>query len=126
MQRDPLAGDLAATALASDPEREFAASLLRLLAEVGRRDHLPIVRTLAKGDDVMIRAQALHALGLLTDGSDVPVLVEAMADPSPWAAMHAARGVREAGGRALLEDMVGSDHVHARLAGQVLNEEAEA
>lgn len=125
MQRDPLAGDLAVRALSEDPGRELIASLLRLLAEVGRPDHLPIVRGLARSDDVIVRAQALHALGLLTDGPDVPALVEAMADPSPWAAIHAARGVREAGGRALLEDMVRSGGVHARLAGQVLSEEGE-
>jgi hypothetical protein len=49
-----------------------------------------------------------------------------MDDPSPWATLHAARGVRAAGGRRILEEIAASDHPHAALAGQVLFEEDES
>lgn len=125
IQRDPLAGDPAAAALEQDPTREFAASLLRLVAEVGRAQHLPIVRFFANSEDGMLRSQAMHALGLLTDGSDLSALVEGLEDSSPWTAIHAARGMKEAGGRTLLEGMAADQHEHNELAGQILFEEGE-
>lgn len=126
MQRDQEAGDLAARVLSDTVSQNLCASLLRLLAEVGRPEHLPVVRELCRSDDVIVRAQALHALGMLSDGSDLETLLGAMSDSSPWAALHAARGVREAGGRSLLVEMVDSEAEHARLAGQVLFEESDA
>lgn len=125
IQRDPLAGDPAAAALGQDPDRELAASLLRLIAEVGRAQHLPVVRLFASSEDGMLRSQAMHALGLLTDGSDLSALMEGLDDSSPWTAIHAARGVKEAGGRTLLEGMVADKHERNELAGQVLFEEGE-
>lgn len=125
MQLDPVAGDLAITALEDTDDREFIAALLRLLAAVGRPEHVPTIRALCSSTDVLVRAQALHALGLLGDEAEIPLLLEAMFDASPWAAVHAARGVREAGGRHLLVEMAGSAHQHARLARQVLAEEDE-
>ncbi len=124
-QRDPLAGDPAAAALGQEPDRELAASLLRLIAEVGRVQHLPVVRSFTNSEDEMLRSQAMHALGLLTDGSDLSALVEGLDDSSPWTAIHAARGVKEAGGRTLLEGMVADEHQRNELAGQILFEEGE-
>jgi hypothetical protein len=49
-----------------------------------------------------------------------------MDDPSPWAAMHAARGVREAGGERILAEIAESSHPNAELARQILFEEAGA
>jgi hypothetical protein len=49
-----------------------------------------------------------------------------MNDASPWVALHAARGVREAGGERVLGELAASDHAHARLAGQVLYQEDDA
>jgi hypothetical protein len=125
MQLDPVAGDVAVEALATAEDRELISALLRLLAAAGRPDHLPTIRERCVSQDVVIRAQALHALGLLGDENDLPLLVEAMDDPSPWAAMHAARGVREAGGRSILTEIAESDGPNASLAGQILSEEAD-
>ena len=126
MQLDPLAGDLALEALGTTDERELLAPLLTLLAAVGRPDHVPTIREYCSSDDIIVRAQALHALGLLSDAAEIPLLLDAMDDPSPWATLHAARGVRAAGGRRILEEIAASDHPHAALAGQVLFEEDES
>ncbi|MDA1104291.1 MAG: HEAT repeat domain-containing protein [Gemmatimonadetes bacterium] len=126
MQLDPVAGDLAAAALPGTEDRDLISALLRLLAAVGRPTHVPIIRELCGSSDIIVRAQALHALGFLSNADDIPLLVAAMDDESPWAALHAARGVREAGGERELAELAESDHPHARLAGQVLFEEGES
>jgi hypothetical protein len=48
-----------------------------------------------------------------------------MEDPSPWVALHAARGVLEAGGRGRLLAISAGDSRPAAVAGQVLAEEDE-
>jgi HEAT repeat protein len=125
MQADPRAADVAAEALAGVEDRDLAASLLRLLAEVGRPEHVDVARALCDADDEIIRAQALHALGVLGGTPELPLLFAGMEDPSAWAALHAARGVRHAGGAEMLEEIARSDGEQARLAGQVLFEEEE-
>jgi len=42
---DPLSGDVAARVLGAEVDVELRAASLRLLASVGREDHLPVVRT---------------------------------------------------------------------------------
>lgn len=125
MQLDPRAADLAIQALAVSDDRDLRASLLRLLAAVGRPEHIGLVRDLTDSDDVIVRAQALHALGVLGGRSELPLLFAGMDDPSPWAALHAARGARDAGGAELLEEIARSDSEQAELAGQVLFEERQ-
>lgn len=125
MQVDPRAADQAIEALRGTADRDLSASLLRLLATVGRPEHVDVVRVYCDADDVIIRAQALHALGILGDRSELPLLFAGMDDDSPWAALHAARGVRHAGGAELLEKIAESNHAQASLAGQVLFEEQE-
>ena len=126
MQLDPLAGDTAAEAVVTSDDRELIASLLRLLATVGRPEHVSVIRVRCASSDVVIRAQALRALGVLGGEDDLMLLVQSMDDPSPWAALHAARGVRELGGRGLLVELAESDDPKAALAGQVLFEEEES
>jgi hypothetical protein len=72
----------------------------------------------------VVRAQALRALGRLGGDADVPLLVQAMADPNPWPSLYAARGARDAGGRQVLVDLIARGQATGVLAGQVLNEEA--
>jgi HEAT repeat protein len=125
MQLDPLAADLAAEALPGMEDRDLAAALLRLLAEVGRPEHAPIVRALMDSEDLVVRAQALYATGVLGDERDLPTLLEAMSDATPWVALHAARGVRAAGGLERLAELAASDDERADVAGQVVYEEGE-
>lgn len=125
LQLDPLAGDIAAEALTETDDRELVAPLLQLLAAVGRPEHADIVRVWAAASDDVARAQALHALGLLGVEDDVARLVAALDDPSPWVSLHAARGLRDAGGRKLLAAIAESTDPRAPVAGQVLYEERE-
>jgi len=125
MQGDFLAGDVAAEVLGSTEDHELLTSALRLLADVGRTAHMPAVRAHCASPDVVIRAQALRALGTLGGADEIPRLLGAMDDPSPWAALYAARGVRDAGGREVLTEVAASDHPRALLAGQVLSEDVD-
>ena len=126
MQLDPASGDIAVEALGNATNRELVASLLRLIAAVGRPEHVSLIRGICTDEDPVIRAHALHALGELGTDADLPLLLDAMSDPSPWVALHAARGVREAGGSKVLVELARSDGVPARLAGQVLHEGAHS
>lgn len=126
MQLDPASGDIAVEALGNTTDRELVASLLRLIAAVGRPEHVSLIRGFCTDADPVIRAHALHALGELGTDADIPMLLDAMSDPSPWVALHAARGVREAGGSKMLVELARSDGVPARLAGQVLHEAAHS
>lgn len=117
------AADTAAAAVATAEDRELVSAALGLLAQVGTPEYLPAVRARCASPDNVVRAHALDALGTLGTEDDVPRLLGAMSDPSPWVAIHAARGLRAAGGTRVLEDLGDSDHARAPLARQVLAEE---
>ena len=125
MQLDPLAADVAARIVVTSQDRELLAATLRLLAGVGRPGHAAVIRARCGSPDFVIRAQALTALGMLSDEEDLPLLRRSMEDPSPWVALHAARGLREVGDREFLATLADSDDPRAVLAGQVLYEEEE-
>lgn len=126
MQVDARSADLAVAALeGAGGDRDLMASLLRLVAAVGRPEHIDVVRPYCQIDDEIIRAQALHALGTLGDERELPLLFAGMEDSSPWAGLHAARGVREAGGVSALREIANTEGELARLAGQVLIEDEE-
>ena len=123
LQGDFLAGDVAAAVVSRTPDRDLLASGLKLLAAVGRPEHASVVRRHTDSGDAVIRAQALKALGALGGEEDVPTLVDAMDDPSPWPALYAARGALNAGGREALARLITQGHPSAHLAEQVLAEE---
>jgi HEAT repeat protein len=125
LQLDAESADIAAVALADATDRDFVSSLLTVLSVVGRPEHLDVVRPLSRSDDFAVRAHALSAIGLLGGQDEIPGLLENMGDVSPWVALHAARGAREAGGRAELLRIEASGGPLAPVAGQVLYEEAE-
>lgn len=120
---EPESADIAAAVVAQESDREPLAAALRLLAEVGRPEHRDVVRARTKSSDFVIRAHALSALGTLAGEDEVPLLEEAMEDPSPWVAIHAAQGLHTAGADGALEVFARSGHPRAELARQVLLEE---
>jgi HEAT repeat protein len=120
IQGDLAAGDIAAEVLRTATDLELLASTLRLLQEVGRPEHAEAVRAHIASPDETVRAQALHALGAVGGESDIPQLVGSMRDPSPWAALSAARGVLAAGGGSVLNEMATSADTGGVLARQVL------
>jgi HEAT repeat protein len=115
--------DVAAAIVARTEDRELAAAALRLLAEVGRPEHLEVIRERATSGDFVIRAHALSALGALGGRKEIPVLQNAITDPSPWVAIRAARGLYAAGVVEPLRSLAQSSHPRAALARQVLTEE---
>lgn len=126
MQVDARSADPAVEALGRGVEhRDLTASLLRLLAAVGRPEHVDVVRPLCEVEDEIVRAQAFHALGMLGDQRELPRLFGGMDDESPWVTLHAARGAREAGGADRLRAIADEGGDRGRLAGQVLFEEED-
>jgi HEAT repeat protein len=126
IQGDLLAGDIAAEVLASGADSELRFAALRLLHAVGRPEHASVARLHTGEGDETLRAQALRTLGAVGGEADVPVLLQAMSDPSPWVALEAARATLEAGARQALVDIAGSDRGTADLARQVLSEAGAA
>lgn len=117
------AADLAARVVETEDDPDVVRPALRLLAQVGRPEHLPVVRAACASPRPTVRSEALRALGTLAEEDDRPRLLGAMADPSPWVAMNAARGLLAAGGEDVLRDLVESDHPRAPLAAEVLEED---
>ena len=119
---DLKAADVAARIVAGQEDRELLAAALRLLTEVGRPDHLGVIRTRTSSSDFVIRAHSLSALAALGGQEDVGILTDAIEDPSPWVAIHAARGLQAAGAVEPLHALAQSTHPRASLARQVLME----
>jgi len=99
---DPEAADVAAEVLVSSGDRELRTECIRLLRVVGRGEHLPLLRELARSDDFVLRSQAIGALEALGDRDDLPMLIEALEDESPWVVIHASRSLRAIGGEDVL------------------------
>ncbi len=112
----------AAEILSREPEPDLAAALLRMMSVLGGPEHIGLIKGLLQHDHFAVRAQAYSALGAL--GREGPELLEAgLADPSPWVALHAARGMRDRGRHDRLAELAESEHPGAMAAGQVLAEE---
>lgn len=119
---DVEAGDAAAQILAEETDRELLAALLRLLAGIGRPEHLPAVRALAGASDFVVRAHVATALGRLGGSGEHALLRRLFDDESNWVAHRAALALQEAGGEALLQEAAGSPHPRAEMARQALAE----
>lgn len=124
LQGDLLAADVAVGVLQGVTDPDLQAAALRLLHAVGRPDHALAVRPFVDSADPVVRGHALRALGAVGSESDVPRLLQAMADPSSWVALSAARAVSLAGARSALVEISASSSEAAALARQVLAEEA--
>ena len=116
------AGDLASQILEDEYDRELRAACLRLLQTVGRPEHLPAIRKLAVSDDFVIRAHAFRALGTLGTEDDLATLQTGIADESPWAALQAARSLKQAGGEEILQNLAAVESPEGLMAKQVLTE----
>jgi HEAT repeat protein len=122
--RDPAAADSAYAIATEETDRDLRASVLRLLALVGRPEHLPGIRDLVASSDPILRGAACGALGTLGVAEDQATLEQAtLEDPSSWVALQAARGLLAAHGREVLVRLAASDHQRAPVAIQVLSEE---
>lgn len=113
---------LAVELVANETDREIVAGCLRILKQLGHREHVPTVRHMAASRDPVIRATAVSALGSLGGKPEIPLLQEKLDDPSFWVSLEAARGLLALGETATLERLAASDGPWAMLAMQVLTE----
>ncbi|MDX1494054.1 MAG: HEAT repeat domain-containing protein [Longimicrobiales bacterium] len=120
---DPAAADLAHDVLQASADVDLRAATLRLLASVGRGEHVDAVRDAVADAALPVRLHAVRALGALGEGPDLALLDRtARDDASPWVAIAAARALKEAGGSGQLELLAGSEHPRAALGLQVISE----
>jgi HEAT repeat protein len=120
--QDGAAAETAAVVLAQKPDAEVVAACLRLLARVGSRQHVPIIRPFVESDHVGVRAQAITALGRLGGNFESALLRQALEDPSAWVALHAARALRDRGHSHYLRALAAARERHTATFLQVLTE----
>jgi HEAT repeat protein len=120
LQLDPRAADVAAAALATTDDIDLRVDLLRLLREVGRPEHVPVVLPLAGDPAFPVRAHALQVLGVIGDERVISTLRAGLADPSPWVCTKAATALFAIGGRRLLSEIAASEAAYRTVVGQVL------
>ncbi len=117
------AADIAVSVLSEECDRELLAAGLRLLARLGRPDHLDSIRPLTESSDELIRGLAVRSLGELGELEDRPRMWEMVFDSSPWVALQAARALKSSGGGDRLKTLTQSEHKHSVIAQQVLAED---
>lgn len=125
---DVTSSDVAADLLreGSHLEPELAAALLRLLAQVGRGEHIAVVRTTATAPNGMVRAQSMRTITALGGSAETPLLRHALLDESQWVAQEAARGLVRFGRADVLEALITDARPVALIARQALAERGSA
>jgi HEAT repeat protein len=106
----------------TETDRDLVAACLRLIRQLGHRDHVRVVRPLIESPDAVIRAAAAGALGAIGSPNEVPLLQDALDDPAFWVSLEAARGLLALGDVATLRRLAASAGPWAVLAQQVLTE----
>jgi HEAT repeat protein len=113
---------LASALLEAGGDRELISACLRLVRQLGHRDHVAAVRPLVESADPLVRAAAAGALGALGGPAEVPLLQEALDDEHYWVSLQAARGLMALGDVETLRRLAASTGSWAVLARQVLAE----
>jgi HEAT repeat protein len=113
---------LAMEVMADETDREVVAGCLRILRQLGHREHVPHIRLKAASRDPVIRATAVAALGAIGGPAEIPLLQEKLDDPSFWVSLEAARGLLALGAAGRLEQLAETTGPWSTLARQVLAE----
>ncbi len=119
---DLTAAEPATEILLRENDRELLAASLRLLRRVGGAEHAPAVRRLCTSHDPVIRLNAVATLAAtsgLPESPDADLIGVALADPSSWVAIRAARGLREIGCSTHLRRVLTVGHPRASLVRDV-------
>lgn len=119
---DGASADVAASMLeADDLNPELAASLLRLLRRVGRREHASILRAYCTSEVPFVRIHAARALGQVGTQDDEGLLAQLFQEHEDrWVALSAAQSLVELGCTDVIHQLGDSDHPRAALAQGVL------
>ena len=100
---------------------DLTAALLRLLMQLGKGIHGPLIRAYCHAEDPTIRLHAAQALGELGSPEDEVLLGTLVhADDSRWVAISAARSLIELGATTPLRKLRTLDHPRAQLASDFL------
>ena len=119
---DLKSADLAADLVNGEPEPELLRAAIDLLGQVGRGEHITLVRSYCEAADQTVRISAIGSLGRLSASTDTEALLLSIGDESPWVAMNAARSLKHLARRDLLRELAASGHQRAELLEQVLLE----
>lgn len=120
---DAGAAETAARILNAPADRSLQTACLRLIKEVGRPEHLSVVRRLANSNDFVLRIHAIGALGRIGGPDEADRLRQAVTDSSEWVAIQAVQGLKEMGETPYLRNLAASDHARSPLARQALIED---
>jgi HEAT repeat protein len=120
---DALSADIAARVL-EEPrlDTDVAAAALRVLAKLGRAEHLDVVRRHAASPSAIVRAQAVRTAAAIGGEEEVPAVTAALYDPSAWVAHEAAVGLIELGHADVLRTLVSDESPVGLVARQALAE----
>ncbi len=113
---------LAVELIANETDKELVAGCLRILRQLGHREHVPQIRRMAASRDPVIRATAVAALGAIGGADEIALLQGMLDDPSFWVSLEAARGLLALGATNTLERLATAQGPWSTLAEQVLAE----
>jgi len=117
------AAGAAAHVLGQGGERGLVVAALRLLGHVGQEVNLAEVLEKIEDPDFVVRVAAVDALAALGGRPELERLQGLLYhDPSRWVALHAARGLLDAGHTAALRTLAHGEHERAPIGAQVLAE----
>lgn len=116
----PEGADMASEVLEAGAPDDVVAASLRILTDVGRGEHLPLVRSFVDDPRPVVRALAVTALGILGSEEDARIPARRLEDPSRWVALHAARALRDLGATEALEARREDEDDLGELAREVL------
>jgi len=114
--------DIAVAVLQRQMDRELLAACLRIIRQLGHRDHVPIVRPLVASPDPVVRAAAVATIGQIGGRSEVPLLQGLLDDVAFWVSLQAARGLMALGEIETLRRLAVTEGPWSVLAQQVLSE----
>lgn len=121
---DPGSADAAVEVLETTTDLDLRAASLRMLGQVGSDRHVGSVAPYLESRQFALRIAAVDAFSRLSSRQDLKRLGQLVReDPSQWVAIHAARGLRDAGELRLLEKLATSKHPRSTVALQAIMEQ---
>jgi HEAT repeat protein len=120
---DWLGADVAARVLEeANPDVEVARSCLRLLAGMGRAEHVELARRYSTAKRSIVRAEAVRTAAAIGGPREVDAITAALHDPSTWVAHEAAVGLIQLGRADVVRELASGDTPVALVARQALAE----
>ena len=118
--KDASSAPLAAELATHERDRDLLIAALALIGDLGRPEHLDIVRKLSWSTDFVIRAQAIETLGRVGEQHDIDRLRLALDDENPWVALRAAAALRRVGALDVLRQFAELGGQRALVAREVI------